>query len=115
MEEVKKPWGSYKVIYDASKNVKVKELIVDPGKSLSMQRHFKRAEEWFVVEGCATVWTSNDYDKVSILRGLFYKYDKLTIPLNQWHRLENQSTMRQLRIIEIQYGDECVEEDIERR
>lgn len=115
MEEVKKPWGSYKVIYNASENVKVKELIVDPGKSLSMQRHFKRSEEWFVVEGCATVWTSNDYDNVSILRGLFYKYDKLSITINQWHRLENQSTTRPLRIIEIQYGDECVEEDIERR
>jgi len=115
MEEVKRAWGSYRVLYEVGNRIKVKELIVDPGKSLSMQKHFKRAEEWFVAEGCATVWTSNDYDHVSILRGMFHKFDKLSIPLGQWHRLENQSTTNPLKIIEIQYGEECEEEDIERR
>lgn len=115
MEEVTKLWGSYRVIHEVGSQIKVKELTVNPGKSLSMQKHFKRAEEWFVVEGCATVWTSNDYDHVSILRGMFHKFDKLTIPLGQWHRLENQSTTNPLKIIEIQYGEECVEEDIQRR
>lgn len=115
MEEVTKPWGSYRVIYEVGSQIKVKELTVNPGKSLSMQRHFKRAEEWFVAEGCATVWTSNDYDQVSILRGRYYKFDKLTIPIRQWHRLENQSTTNALKIIEIQYGEECIEDDIERK
>ena len=37
--------------------VKVKELTVEPGKRLSMQRHEERSEHWFVSEGTAHVYT----------------------------------------------------------
>ena len=114
LEIVEKHWGHYKVFYDDRQNVKVKELNVLPGKSLSMQKHFKRAEEWFVASGFATVWTSNDYDNVSILQGIYSKFERLTIPTGSWHRLENQSSIP-LKIIEIQYGEECLEEDIIRK
>jgi mannose-6-phosphate isomerase-like protein (cupin superfamily) len=114
LQIVEKPWGHYSVFYDDGKNIKVKELYVLPEKSLSMQKHFKRAEEWFVASGFATVWTSNDYDGVNILQGVYKKFDKLTIPKGTWHRLENQASIP-LKIIEIQYGEECLEEDILRK
>lgn len=117
---VERPWGHYRVLYHIGP-VKVKELRVMPQKSLSMQRHFKRSEEWFIVTGSATVWTffndltqHPDYNE-NILRGIYHKFDKLSIPLGQWHKLENQSTSEILTIVEIQYGDACEEEDIERR
>ena len=41
-------WGHYCVLHEHGNTVKLKELTVDPGKSLSMQRHNDRAEFWFV-------------------------------------------------------------------
>jgi hypothetical protein len=51
-------WGYYRVLHEQGKDVKVKELTVDPGKCLSMQRHKDRGEHWFVSEGTATVYDS---------------------------------------------------------
>jgi len=71
LEEWKSPkternWGYYRVLHEQGHEVKVKELTVEPGKSLSMQRHSDRAEHWFVAQGTATVLTieesSTDYE-----------------------------------------------------
>ena len=53
MEKVIKPkWGWYKVLSKKrTKDHKVKYLHIEPNKSLSNQRHFKRSEHWFVLEG----------------------------------------------------------------
>lgn len=106
-------WGYYRVIHDYGKRVKVKELTVEPGQRLSMQRHTNRAEHWFVAEGQATVYTINrstDYE----LLGTFDEHQALHIERTQWHMLCNE-TDRPLKVVEIQYGEECVEEDIERK
>jgi mannose-1-phosphate guanylyltransferase len=79
-----------------------------------MQLHEHRAEFWFVAEGEATVYTvdphSTDYD---LLAGAA-QHQHTWIKLGQWHQLCNE-TDQPLRLIEIQYGDGCVEEDIERK
>ena len=49
--KVERPWGYYRVIHTIGKTIKVKELVIEPGKSLSKQRHFKRSEIWYVVKG----------------------------------------------------------------
>jgi mannose-6-phosphate isomerase-like protein (cupin superfamily) len=78
---------------------------------LSMQRHSYRAEHWFVSQGTATVYTrQND---VNILLGIYKEHELLSIPLNGWHQLRNEGN-EVLKIIEIQYGTQCIEEDIER-
>ena len=106
--KVIRPWGYYRVLYNPSKNVKVKELTVDPGKRLSMQRHEHRAEFWFVAEGTATVrWDEHGHTTTKI-----YQTEK--IQQNEWHQLVNE-TDKPLKIVEIQYGDNCDESDIERR
>jgi mannose-6-phosphate isomerase-like protein (cupin superfamily) len=87
--------------------VKVKELTVDPGKSLSMQRHQFRSELWFVGEGEAMLNWDYGGKKIKL-------YKQETINVNEWHQLENK-TDKPLKIIEIQYGESCTEEDIERR
>jgi D-beta-D-heptose 7-phosphate kinase/D-beta-D-heptose 1-phosphate adenosyltransferase len=118
LEEWKAPkterqWGYYRVLHEIEKNVKVKELTVDPGKSLSMQRHNNRLELWFVAEGTATVYTINSSSDEE-LDGVYEKFCNIHIAANQWHRLTNK-TDKPLKIIEIQYGEECIEEDIERK
>ena len=40
-------WGSFYNLFEDG-DVKVKELIVDPGKSMSFQKHLKRHEIWMV-------------------------------------------------------------------
>jgi cytidyltransferase-like protein len=99
-------WGYYRVLHEAA-GVKVKELTVNPQSSLSMQRHESRSEYWMVAEGTATVMVS---DSVTTL----VTHDEYHVPVHTWHQLSN-ITDRPLRIIEIQYGESCVEEDIERK
>jgi cytidyltransferase-like protein len=118
LEEWKSPktdrqWGYYKVLHQVGKEVKLKELTVEPGKSLSMQKHKQRAEFWFVSEGEATVYTLNRKTD-SELVGKFTQFDHTWIANNEWHQLVNE-TSKPLRIIEIQYGSDCSEEDIERK
>jgi len=118
LEDWKKPktnraWGYYRVLHEVGPGTKLKELTVAPKTCLSMQRHDKRAEFWFVAEGEAAVYTldnSSDHDLV----GHFGVHDYIWIKKNQWHMLCNE-TDQPLKLIEIQYGEDCVEEDIERR
>ena len=51
---VKRPWGRYTVM-DSGLGYKVKKIVVDPGKRLSLQVHHQRAEHWVVVQGTALV------------------------------------------------------------
>ena len=118
LEDWKKPrtgraWGYYRVLHEVGSQTKLKELTVNPKTCLSMQRHDQRAEFWFVAEGTAAVYTlnnSSDHDLV----GHFNMHDYIWIKKNQWHMLCNE-TDHPLKLIEIQYGNDCVEEDIERR
>ena len=104
-------WGYYTVLYDLPGS-KVKQLVVKPGKSLSMQKHEKRSEFWFVAEGYATLHTSND--GIEKLVGVFGEHEDIWIPKEKWHRLSN-NTNEMLKLIELQYGEECSEMDILRR
>ena len=109
-----RPWGYYRVLHNDKGVVKVKELVVAPGKSLSMQKHKYRAEHWFISSGQATIYTisgaSTDYE----LLGKYNMFDNLHFNRGEWHMLANEST-ESLRIVEIQYGSECSEDDILRK
>lgn len=107
-----RPWGYYRVLHDVP-GTKVKELTVMPGQRLSMQRHQDRAEHWHVAEGTATVYSINRKSDQELV-GTFSPHNHLHINRNDWHQLCNE-TDQPLKIVEIQYGDNCVEEDIERR
>lgn len=100
-----KLWGHYRVLHEAE-GVKVKELVVEPHRSLSLQRHSHRSEHWHVAEGEGAIRLN---DKVFALK----KHDTVEIKVGDWHQLQNPSNAT-LRVIEIQYGEHCVEEDIER-
>jgi mannose-6-phosphate isomerase-like protein (cupin superfamily) len=105
-------WGYYRILHDVP-GCKVKELTVEPGQSLSMQRHFKRHEFWHVTEG-------NCILDMQLPSGYalppmdLSQHSQIQIPQGDWHRLSNPYSVP-CRIVEIQYGDMCVEEDIERK
>jgi cytidyltransferase-like protein len=111
LEEWKAPkteraWGYYRVLHDVP-GMKVKELTVNPGQSLSMQRHRLRSEYWIVQDGVAVVNHESGSTRL-------HKYQEYHVPVLSWHQLTNPST-EPLKLVEIQYGEQCAEEDIERR
>lgn len=71
-----------------------------------------RNELWFVAEGIATLHTLENDEKVHL--GDFGLYQTIYIETEDWHQLSNVQDF-ELKIIEIQYGDKCIEEDIERK
>ena len=106
-----RPWGYYRVLHEGP-GVKVKELAVEPNKKLSMQRHSKRSEFWLVSEGNAGIYQFGEDS--TITSTVKAKHENIHIPVGEWHCLYND-TLDPVKIIEIQYGEDCIEEDIERR
>ena len=111
--KTQRPWGYYRVLHQVE-GCKVKELTVDPRCSLSMQRHGERAEHWMVSEGVATVEYARSPSWKTTITKTLNKHDTLDIDKHCWHQLRNETDVP-LKIIEIQYGTSCKEEDIERR
>lgn len=111
--KIERDWGYYRILHDPSNYTKVKELVVNPRKSLSMQRHFERSEHWFIDSGIATVYTINISSDLEEM-GTYTKHQNLHIPTGRWHQLANE-TDQVLKLIEIQYGTNCTENDIERK
>ena len=105
-------WGYYRVLHEVP-GMKVKELTVDPGKSLSMQRHEFRSEYWMVSEGECIVnsMMPNGY---ALPSKHLVKHQEFKIPVTEWHQLTNPFK-GPCKIVEIQYGNKCEEEDIERK
>jgi cytidyltransferase-like protein len=104
-------WGSFYNLFE-EKNVKVKELIVNPGQGMSFQKHFKRNEIWMVSKGSCIVNYSKD-DPNNKKNVQLNKFDHYLVPLGEWHQITNPFD-KTCHLIEIQYGEECVEDDIER-
>ena len=107
----KRLWGSFYNLFEED-HVKVKELIIQPGKAMGFQRHFKRNEIWMVSKGACVVNYSkgNPNDKDSIQLN---KFDHYLVPVGHWHQVTNPLD-KTCHLIEIQYGEKCVEEDIEK-
>ncbi len=103
--EVHRPWGSYDCI-DAGPRFQVKRIRVQPGASLSRQRHFHRAEHWVVVTGTAEVSRG---DEVFLL----HENQSTYIPVGVVHRLANPGKVM-LELIEVQSGSYLGEDDIVR-
>ena len=117
LEEWKTPktarrWGYYRVLHQVP-GMKVKELTVDPGKSLSMQKHQHRSEYWIVSEGQCIVNSTLESGYALPPTHLSQHYD-FQIQKGEWHQLTNPFD-EPCRVVEIQYGDKCEEEDIERK
>jgi len=112
--KVERPWGLYRVLHEVGANTKLKELTVMPKTCLSMQRHDSRAEFWFVAQGNATVYTLNEASTDEEVKCQLTVHENTLIAVNEWHQLCNE-TNQPLKLIEIQYGNKCVEEDIERK
>jgi cytidyltransferase-like protein len=110
--KTERSWGYYRVLHEVP-GMKVKELTVMSGKSLSMQKHFKRNEYWIVSEGqCVLNSVLESGYALPVLK--IDKHSSHVIPVGEWHQLSNPFDLP-CKIVEVQYGSECIEEDIERK
>jgi len=107
-------WGSFYNLFTFKDkiNVKVKELIVNPKKGMSFQKHQYRNEIWFISKGkCYVNYSdtdSNDAKKIKLkLQETFF------VKKGSWHQIVNPYD-DPCHIIEIQYGKKTDEDDIER-
>ena len=110
--KTERAWGYYRVLHEVP-GMKVKELTVNPGCSLSMQRHEHRAEYWIVSHGECIVnsmMASGYHLPATSLK----EHQEYKVPVGNWHQLTNPFDAP-CKIIEIQYGEKCEEEDIERK
>jgi mannose-1-phosphate guanylyltransferase/mannose-6-phosphate isomerase len=102
---VERPWGRYTVM-QSGPGYKVKKVVVDPGRRLSLQLHHRRAEHWVVVQGEALVTIGENVRKV-------LPHQSVYVPVETLHRLENPGP-EPLALIEVQTGDYLEEDDIVR-
>lgn len=102
---VYRPWGSYESLVTTDR-FQVKRIVVEPGHTLSLQKHHHRAEHWIIVHGTAEVTCE---DKVFMLR----EDESTYIPLGHKHRLANPGRIP-LELIEVQSGSYLGEDDIVR-
>lgn len=98
-----RPWGTYTVLEDTP-GYKIKRIVVQPGKRLSLQKHFHRSEHWIVVSGTATVIVG---DQTLLIRPNESTY----IKMGEIHRLANDGKIPVV-LIEAQVGEYTGEDDI---
>ena len=101
--KVYRPWGWYDSI-DEDGRFKVKRIQVKPGASLSLQKHYHRAEHWIVVKGTAEIVCGDRKIRLTENQSTY-------IPLGEIHRLMNPGRIP-LEIIEVQSGSYLGEDDI---
>ncbi|MCW5751637.1 MAG: mannose-1-phosphate guanylyltransferase/mannose-6-phosphate isomerase [Alphaproteobacteria bacterium] len=100
-----RPWGWYETI-DEGNRFKVKHIEVSPGHSLSLQKHYHRAEHWIVVHGVAEVTRGEE-------RIILHENESIYIPTGTVHRLHNPGKVP-LKLVEVQTGSYLGEDDIVR-
>ena len=104
-DESQRPWGRYEILQESAIH-KTKCIYVLPGKRLSYQRHQKRAEHWFIIQGDAEVTLEGKVSKLS-------SGDTISIAQGQLHRIANIGS-NEVIFIEVQTGTYFGEDDIER-
>ena len=101
-------WGVYKVVDTAEFadgfSALTKQLTLNPGCSISYQRHTHREEVWTFIDGSGEIVI--DGERRPVGRG-----DVIRIPRGVKHALR---AVTPLTFIEVQTGSHLVEEDIER-
>ena len=100
-----RPWGKYINLY-MGKGFLLKELVINPRSSISLQKHTYRSERWTIISG---------KPKITINKNKFYKNPNETafIPKGAVHRIENPFN-KPVQIVEVQTGSILKESDIVR-
>jgi len=100
-----RPWGSFEILHEEDQ-MKVKRIIVKPGKRLSLQSHKHRSENWVILQGEAIVTLNDDEISRSPNQAIY-------IPAQVKHRIANPGK-EDVVFVEVQTGTYLGEDDIVR-
>ena len=100
-----KPWGE-EYLLAAGDRYCVKQLVVWPGRRVSLQTHQHRSEHWTIVRGVATV-------QIGKSETTYHTGRCCTIARGMVHRLSSRGRSN-LIVSEVQYGDYLGDDDIVR-
>ena len=103
-------WWKYEIIENWNW-YKLKILLINPWKSISLQKHSKREEHWKILEWKWEVQLWNDKNYLQEVTLIKWKF--LFIPKWNIHKIKN-IWKDVLKILELQVWEELDEEDIER-
>lgn len=104
-------WGEFYNLF-SNDFLKLKELIIKPKQGMSFQKHFLRNEIWFVSKGqCSVNFSKDDPDNFEEIS--LHTEETFHVQKEAWHQIFNPFD-KPCHIIEIQYGGETNEDDIER-
>ena len=102
-QKEQRPWGEF-ATHLSGKGYKVKTLVVNPNQRLSLQSHKHRNEFWVVAEGSAYVEVGNSVATLTVGNSVY-------IEAGEKHRVGCVGSVP-CTILELQYGEMCVESDI---
>ena len=100
-----RPWGFYESLIRGDR-FQVNRIVVHCGHTMSLQKHYHRAEHWVVVAGTAMV--ERDGEEV-----LVRENESIYLPIGTLHRLANPGRIP-LTLIEVQSGAYIGGDDIVR-
>jgi mannose-6-phosphate isomerase-like protein (cupin superfamily) len=102
-----RPWGRFDILFDG--DCKIKRLVVNPDKRLSLQSHQHRREVWLVIHGKGKAQVGDEVRDIQ-------EGSLIIIEKGQKHRLihDGPAGSEDLEIIEIQTGTYFGEDDIVR-
>jgi mannose-6-phosphate isomerase-like protein (cupin superfamily) len=98
-----RPWGWFEILFEET-SLKIKRILVKPGKRLSLQSHERRAENWVIIQGQALFTLDEKTFSLGPRQAVF-------IPEKSRHRMENAG-QESLVFIEVQTGTYLGEDDI---
>ena len=102
-EKVVRPWGYYHLLVKTNEYL-IKQIVILPKKSISLQKHKHRSEHWIVLKGEADIVIDN---KIMLLK----ESESAFVPATKKHKITNNLS-QPLIILETQLGKILSEEDI---
>jgi len=108
--KTERDWGYWRVLDDKGV-IKTKELVIHPNKCLSDQKHAYRDEHWYILDGEMMMkleYPNGDKELIQMK-----KNDTLVVKRGTWHQACGSDV--NCHVLEVQYGEKCLEEDITRR
>ena len=101
--KVVRPWGYYHLLVKTNEYL-IKQIVILPKKSISLQKHNHRSEHWIVLKGEADIVIDT---KIMLLK----ESESAFVPANMKHKITNNLS-EPLIILETQLGKILSEEDI---
>lgn len=93
--QIERPWGNFRQFtHNDSSTVKI--ITVKPNESLSLQKHSKRAEFWYIISGAGFVEIGDEKKETTV-------GDEHEIAIGDKHRLS--AGEEGLKVLEIAIGD----------